>query len=132
MSLWSLLSAPLLLSCDISSLDEFTLSLLTNDDVLEVNQDPLGAPARRIVLDEYREAWAKIMEDGALAVGLFNKFDESLEIEVTWKDLGLNGAHQVRNLWRQKDISVEEKAFTTVVAPHGVALLKFQSKIKES
>ena len=70
-SLWSLLSAPLLLGCDMPKLDAFTLSLLTNDEVLDVDQDPLGKQATR--LDGEAEVWVKDMEDGSKAVGLFNR-----------------------------------------------------------
>jgi alpha-galactosidase len=72
-TLWSLLCSPLLIGCDMTRLDEFTLSLLTNDEVLAVNQDPLGKQAARIKNDGDVEVWAKPMEDGSLAVGLFNR-----------------------------------------------------------
>ena len=71
-SLWSLLSAPLLIGCDLTKLDDFTLNLLTNDEVLEVNQDPLGRQARRVFKRDDVEVWAKPLEDGSSAVGLFN------------------------------------------------------------
>jgi alpha-galactosidase len=67
-SLWCLLSAPLLIGCDMTQFDDFTLSLLTNDEVLDVNQDPLGRQAAPVA---NLEVWAKDMEDGSKAVGLF-------------------------------------------------------------
>ncbi len=57
----------------MAQLDDFTLNLLTNDEVLEVNQDPLGKQARRVTQADNLEVWAKEMEDGSLAVGLFNR-----------------------------------------------------------
>ena len=71
-SLWSLLASPLLIGCDLTKLDDFTLNLLTNDEVIEVNQDPLGVQAHRIFKRDDVEVWAKPLEDGSKAVGLFN------------------------------------------------------------
>ncbi len=124
MSMWCLQSNPLLLSCYIDQLDDFTLSLLTNDEVIEVNQDPAGEPARRVVKAEDLEVWYKPMEDGSLAVGLFNREDKDAAINVTWDDLGLQGRQKVRDLWRQKDLGSHAESFTSLVHPHGVVLLK--------
>jgi alpha-galactosidase len=123
-SLWCLLSAPLLLSCDIASLDAFTLSLLTNDEVLEVNQDPLGLGAKRITSGPLKEIWTKQLEDGSVAVGLFNLSNEKGTVEVAWKDLGLTGSCKVRDLWRQKDLGVFADSFSVPVNAHGVVLVK--------
>ena len=72
-SLWCLVAAPLIFSGDITRLDDFTLSLLTNDEVIEVDQDPLGKAALRVAKAGDLEVWAKDMEDGRKAVGLFNR-----------------------------------------------------------
>ena len=127
-SLWCLLSAPLLLGCDLTALDEFTLSLLTNDEVLEVNQDPLGEQARRVAQKENHEIWAKTMEDGSKAVGLFNRdflFEEPSVIKVSWEELGIKGKHRLRDLWRQKNLGIFENRFESQVPVHGVVLLRF-------
>jgi alpha-galactosidase len=72
-SLWSLVAAPLILSGDITRLDEFTLSLLSNDEVIEVDQDPLGKPGCRVSRTGDTEVWKRELEDGTIAVGLFNR-----------------------------------------------------------
>ena len=123
-SLWCLLCSPLLIGCDLTQLDEFTLNLLTNDEVLEVNQDPLGRQARRVSRDEYLEVWAKKMEDGSVAVGLFNRDETPKTVTARWSDLGLSGRMRVRDLWRQKDVGTFENAFETEVPRHGVALVR--------
>jgi alpha-galactosidase len=123
-SLWSLLCSPLLIGCDMTQLDEFTLNLLTNDEVLDVNQDPLGEQARRVLQDGDLEVWAKSMEDGSKAVGLFNRGSWKSEIKISWSDLGLKGKLAVRDLWRQKDLGTFENAFTASVPRHGVVLVK--------
>ena len=123
-SLWCLLSAPLLLGCDLSSLDEFTLNLLTNDEVLDVNQDSLGKQARQLKKDGDIEAWAKDMEDGSKAVGLFNRGLFDAEASIDWATLGISGRQNIRDLWRQKDLGMFEDSFKTEVRPHGVVLIK--------
>lgn len=124
MSLWCLLCAPLLIGCDVTKLDAFTHSLLTNDEVLEVNQDPLGDQARRIARAGYQEVWAKAMEDGSKAVGLFNRSEFPERITVQWKDLGIHGPHRVRDLWRQQDLGEFEDHFEDKVPRHGVLLVR--------
>lgn len=126
-SLWSLLCAPLLIGCDLSKADEFTISLLSNDEVLEVNQDPLGKQAARISKKENLQVWAKDMEDGSKAVGLFNLNDDKRTVKVTWAELGLTGNHTIRDLWRQKDVGASDKEFEVEVNAHGACLLKLCS-----
>ncbi len=101
MSLWSLLSAPLLLGCDLSKLDAFTLSLLTNDEVISIDQDPLGKQARQIIDKDSTQVFVKELEDGTKAVGIFNLSGHFREIKLTWSDLNLYGDIRVRDVWRQ-------------------------------
>jgi alpha-galactosidase len=123
-SLWCLLSAPLFISCDLSKMDRFTLSLLSNDEVLDVDQDPLGRQARRVSKNGDREVWAKQMADGSHAVGLFNRDEMPAKAEVKWADLGLAGKHRVRDLWRQKDLGNHQDGFSAKVPRHGVVLIR--------
>jgi alpha-galactosidase len=125
-SLWCLVAAPLIFSGDINRLDEFTLSLLTNDEVLEVDQDPLGKPGRRITAEDDLEVWAKPMEDGSQAVGLFNRGEMDNVVIAKWSDLGLKGAQSVRDLWRQQDIGTFQNEFQTRVPRHGVVLVRIR------
>ena len=128
MSLWCLLCSPLLLSCDIASIDEFTFNLLTNDEVIEVNQDPLGEQARRIVNKSIPnfEVWAKNMEDGTKVVGLFNRSRRENNLYVKWSELGISGDYIVRDLWRQKNWGIYNGGFASKVPGHGVILLRFK------
>jgi len=123
-SLWCLLAAPLLIGCDLTKLDDFTLNLLTNDEVLEVNQDPLGKQAARISKNDELEVWAKQMEDGSWAVGLFNRSIFTQVVSVNWSDIGIMGACRVRDLWRQKDLGFFKDKFESEVYPHGVTLVR--------
>ena len=124
-SLWSLLSSPLLIGCDMTQMDDFTVGLLTNDEVIAVNQDPLGQPAGRVTqTPEGYEVWARDLEDGSKAVGLFNRSELAALVTVKWADLNLTGGQQVRDLWRQKDLGFQQSAFTATVPRHGVVLIK--------
>ncbi|MGC9055889.1 MAG: NPCBM/NEW2 domain-containing protein [Candidatus Saccharicenans sp.] len=125
-SLWSLLAAPLLIGCPIEQIDDFTLGLLTNVEVLDVDQDPLGHQADRISKGDDFEVWAKDLEDGSKAVGLFNlDAYEHKMVRVDFKELGLSdGPHRVRDLWQQKDLGNFTDYFEAKVAPHGVVLIK--------
>jgi alpha-galactosidase len=123
-SLWCLLSAPLLIGADMSQLDPFTFNLLANDEVLAVNQDAAGHQASRKTKDGQTEVWAKDLSDGSKAVGLFNRGEGTAEVTVKWADLGLSGQCQVRDLWRQKDAGKFADSFTASVPRHGVCLVR--------
>jgi len=123
-SLWCLLCSPLLIGCDMAQLDPFTLNLLTNDEVLDVSQDPLGTQAARVAKNGETEVWSKKMEDGSLAVGLFDRGQTEATISVSWNELGLEGPQRVRDLWRQKDLGVLDASFSTQVARHGAVLVR--------
>ena len=123
-SLWCLLCSPLLIGCDMTKLDDFTLNLLTNDEVLDVSQDPLGRQAARIAKSGSLEIWAKDLEDGSKAVGLFNRGEDTAPITVRWTELGVSGQQSVRDLWRQHDLGKFPDQFQTEVPRHGVALVK--------
>ncbi|HOD81083.1 MAG: Alpha-galactosidase A precursor [Planctomycetes bacterium ADurb.Bin126] len=122
-SLWCLWGSPMIIGTPIERLDPFTLSLLSNDDVLEVQQDPLGEQGRRMPLP-VGEAAVKRMEDGTRAVGLFNVDEEPKQVTIQWADLKLNAPQRVRDLWRQKDLGVHAKGFTATVQPHGVVMVR--------
>ncbi len=145
-SLWSLMASPLLIGCEMDKLDAFTLGLLTNDEVIGVNQDVLGQQARLIQKGDDFQVWAKDLADGSKAVGLFytganssdkdpvkmiNWGDEPLEnnklIEIDFKALGLSGKQVVRNLWSQQNIGTYDGRFESDVNYHGVVLVKISA-----
>ncbi|MGA2683649.1 MAG: NPCBM/NEW2 domain-containing protein [Verrucomicrobiota bacterium] len=123
-SLWCLLASPLLIGCDMTKLDDFTLSLLSNDEVLAVDQDPLAQQASRVAEDGLQQVWAKDMEDGSKAVGLFNLSPGDARVVAKWSELGLTGKQRVRDLWRQKDLGEFTDQFEATVPPHGVVLVR--------
>ena len=130
-SLWSLLSSPLLIGCDLTRLDPFTKALLTNDDVLDVNQDPLGKPAMRIASVDDTQVWARPLFDGTHAVGLVNLGSEKAPVRVTWAQLSLSGSQPVRDLWQRKDLGSSATAYTALVPAHGCVLLKIGKVLRK-
>jgi alpha-galactosidase len=124
-SLWCLLSAPLLIGCDISKMDDFTVGLLSNDDVLAINQDALGRQAQQVFKTDDYQIWMKELEDGSHAIGAFNLSEKYQKINVNWKEIGLKKTSlKVRDLWRQKELGEFKNIFPTKVSPHGVVLIK--------
>ncbi len=124
-TLWCLLSAPLLLGCDLERLDAFTLNLLTNDEVLAVDQDALGRPARRAATEGPIDVYRKELEDGSVAVGYFNRGGMAHTFVTKLERYGLGGRQRVRDLWRQQDLPEAVNDLTLTVPPHGVRLYKF-------
>ena len=127
-SLWSLLASPLLIGCDMTRMDAFTKNLLTNDEVIEINQDPLGKQASRVSQENGLEVWVKELEDGSKAVGLFNRSVSEETIKATWSTLGVTGKQIARDVWRQKDQGVFTDSFSAVVPAHGVKLITLRTK----
>ncbi len=121
---WSLLSSPLLIGCDLTRLDPFTKALLTNDDVLDVNQDPLGRPAARLGPDGDTQVYARPLWDGTEAIGLFNLGPAAAKVAVTWAQIGRTGLQPVRDLWQRKDLGRRTGGFTVSVPAHGAVLIK--------
>jgi alpha-galactosidase len=122
-SLWCLLSAPLLIGCDLTKLDDFTLGLLTNDEVLAVDQDPLGRQATRVAQDGGGEVWAKPLADGGWTVELFNRGEQPAIVSVDVSQLKLSGAKRIRDLWRQKNLAAADRLSATI-PPYGAELFK--------
>jgi len=127
-SIWCLTSAPLILGNDLTKLDAFTTSLLTNDEVLDIDQDSLGKQATRVppsaTAADKLQIYAKPLDDGSWAVGLFNLGAEKATIMLHWADLGIHGRQTVRDLWRQKNLGRFEREFSAPVASHGVVLVR--------
>jgi alpha-galactosidase len=128
-SLWSLFSTPLLLGCDLEKLDVFTLNLLTNDEVIAVNQDALGKQATCVQTIGDLRIYIKDLEDGSRVAGFCNFGLEKVDISYRdLKKLGISGKQKVRDLWRQKDITTihaDKEALSVKVPIHGVTLYKF-------
>jgi alpha-galactosidase len=136
LTLWALLAAPLLIGADMTQLDDFTLNLLTNDEVLDVDQDPLGKQAARISKtggpSGELEVWSRPLEDGSRAVGLFNRSYLPARVSVKWSELGLTGPQLARDLWRQVDLGTLTDELGAEVPPHGAMLVRLRAPAPET
>ncbi|MGE4489046.1 MAG: putative Ig domain-containing protein [Kiritimatiellales bacterium] len=123
-SLWALWSCPLLIGCPIEQLDDFTLGLLANAEVLDVQQDERGIAGDTVYNEKDVEIIVKTLADESRAIGLFNRNGKPQIITVDWRDAGLDGKQIIRDLWRQKDLGVFEQSFSANVPAHGVVLVR--------
>lgn len=123
-SLWCLLSAPLLIGCDLERLDPFTLNLLCNDEVLALDQDVLGLPAAPRLKNNEIQVWVKELADGHRALGIFNLGEETTTYTLDFAAAGLPATLHLRDLWRQQDLGLARKHHTMKIPGHGVLLLK--------
>jgi alpha-galactosidase len=128
MSMWTLMAAPLIFSGDMTKLDDFTLNVLCNAEVIEVDQDPLGKQGRIVTQTDDFFVMVKELSDGSRAVGLFNTCEVEMPVKVTWTELGVEGKQRVRDLWRQKELGGYDHEFARTVPRHGVELIRLRSQ----
>jgi alpha-galactosidase len=124
MSLWVILAAPLLAGNDLSKMTPETLEILTNKEVVAVDQDPLGKQGDRVSAVGPNEIWAKPLSGGAKAVGLFNRAETPLPMTLHLSEVGFSAGAKVRDLWTHKDVTLTGGSYTVLVPRHGVVLLK--------
>ena len=125
-ALWCLRSSPLVLGGDPRALDPAALALLTNDEAIAIDRDPLGSPSRRVVIDDVSEAWVKPLAGGAVAVGLFNRDESEAGLAVSWSRIGLPGPWRARDLWRGRDAEGAAQGWTGRIPRHGVEFLRLE------
>lgn len=125
-SLWCLLAAPLMIGCDIANMDVATREILTNKEVIALNQDPLGKQGWRATRHGQTETWKKPLADGALGVALFNRGEKKQTVRAHWSDLEISGSYTLRDLWAHADQGVSASEIKAEVAPHGCAVFRLQ------
>lgn len=129
-SSFSLMGAPLILGNNLNRMGPFTLNLLSNAEVLAVDQDPLGIAGVPVLRRGNQQVWVKPLSDGSKAVGLFNLGTQATVVTATWSELKINGVQIVRDLWRQSNIGTADGSFSAEVPPHGVVLVKISPGTK--
>ena len=120
------MGSPLFFSGDMGKLDEFTINVLCNPEVIEIDQDPLGQCARVVPLSADTFLMVKDLEDHSKAVGLCNRGQAPQTITARWSDLGVEGRQVVRDLWRQRDLGVFQPGFSSLVDRRGVVLVRIR------
>ncbi|MBQ9431487.1 MAG: NPCBM/NEW2 domain-containing protein [Kiritimatiellae bacterium] len=123
-SIWCLVASPLLIGCDMTDMDDFTLNLLTNDEVLEVNQDPLGFGAAVVERGDNSEVWLKKMADGSYVAGLVNRGMFESPVSFDLKAAKLDGIYRARDLWRQQDIGQIQGSYQVTLPGHAPQLIR--------
>jgi len=124
MSLWCLLAAPLLSGNDIRDMQPSVLEILTNRDVIAVDQDKLGKQGVRVAKDGDLEVWAKPLADGGYAAGLFNRGAADAKVTAKWSDIGVTGSHKVRDLWKHEELGSIADEYSANVPSHGVVMIR--------
>ena len=126
MSLWAILAAPLLAGNDLTKMDATTLELLTNGEVIAIDQDPLGKQGYRVWQEGPLEMWMKPLRDGSMAVGMFNRGHTNSEMKLPLSFIGMKGKVAVRDVWKHQDLGEFSEEVTTTVKRHGVAMFKIK------
>jgi alpha-galactosidase len=125
MTMWCIACSPLMIGCDIRSMESETASLLMNREVLAINQDVLGKPAWRVKQFGPCEVWKKPLSDGSTAIALINRGSTGSDVSVKAGDMGLLDRPKLaRNLWKQEDVADFTTELTQRVQPHETVLLK--------
>ena len=123
-SLWALLAAPLLAGNDLTRMMPETISLLTNREVIAIDQDPAGIQGERVSAEGPMEVWARPLADGSKAIGLFNRHHLPMDVHVDFRQIGLNGRVKLRDVWSGTDVGTAEGEYHASVPAHGVILLR--------
>ena len=125
-ALWAMLAAPLMAGNDLSTMSPQTAAILTNREIIAVNQDELGIEAHRAAKSEDTEIWVRPLAGGSHAVALLNRSDEPRSVRLDWSVLNLPSylLMDVRDLWAAKDLPPISSSLTIDVKPHAVVMLK--------
>ncbi len=123
-SLWSVVSAPLILGNDVRNMSEATKQILLNKEIIAVDQDKATKPGSRVISDDQKEIWVKQLNDGSKAVVIFNKQDTEATLSLNFKDINATKKAKIRDLWSHSDKGSFTNAYSAKVAPHGVAMIK--------
>jgi alpha-galactosidase len=126
MTLWCMMSAPLIFSGEMTTLDDFTRNILCNAEVIDIDQDRLGKPGYSIFREDLVEIWKKELSDGNTAVAIFNRRPLQTPVSVDWKALGYEGKYRIRDLWRQQDLGTTADVASFDIPRHGCVMLKMK------
>jgi len=124
LNLWVVLAAPMMLGNDVRIMTRETLATLINQDILAIDQDPLGRQGKRVAQNGETEVWARPLADGSTAVAFFNRGDQSSPVAISWAQLGLDGPRTVRDLWWHQNIGTANGRFVVFLTGHASLLVR--------
>ena len=124
MSLWSILAAPLLAGNDLRNMSPATLAILTNREVIAVDQDKEGKQGTRVWKSGDQEVWVRPLSNGAKAVAFFNRAATDAKVSVRWSDIGITDKSRLRDLWLHQDVEWPGPEYSVTIPGHGVVMLR--------
>jgi alpha-galactosidase len=133
MSLWSLLAAPLIAGNDLRDMSDETKSILMNTDVIAIDQDQAAKPVQVLNQEGKVEILWRPLQDGSVAVGIFNRGDVAAVGSLSWASLRVDSPANnlyIHDLWKHEDVVIAGEKYAATVPPHGVVLLKVSSVAK--
>ncbi|HEX3357227.1 MAG TPA: glycoside hydrolase family 27 protein, partial [Tepidisphaeraceae bacterium] len=126
-SMWAILPSPLMLGMNLPDNDDWTTSILTNDEILAINQDPFAAPAHLLTDQGPYEIWSKRLANNSYAVGFFNRSQAPKEMNIDLTRLGISHPQSVRDVWLHQDLGTHEKELRFTIPSHGAMLLRLSA-----
>jgi alpha-galactosidase len=126
MTFWSILAAPLIAGNDLRHMTPETRDILTNPEVIAIDQDPLGKQGRRIRKQGEVEIWMRPLAGGAVAIAILNLGTGDASITTRWKDVGIPAVQRVRDLWARRDLPRDSASYSATVKAHGAVLIRLQ------
>jgi alpha-galactosidase len=125
MSLWSMLAAPLIAGNDVRNMSGSIRDILTNREVIEIDQDKAAHPPKRVWQSGHQEVWSRELADGDMAVAVFNRAPADAKVTFRWQDVGIgNTPSHIRDLWRHTEQKRTGPEYSAEVPGHGVVLLR--------
>ena len=130
MSLWAMLSAPLMAGNDLRTMDEITAMILTNEEVIKIDQDPLGKSAKKLLDENDLQVFVKPMAANSLSICFLNRSDTKQALEFDWNQINEEQIYEIRDLWQHKDIGKTDQIFRGSIAAHGVIHLLLKNAVR--
>jgi hypothetical protein len=123
-SMWCMMMSPLLAGNDLHTMSKETIEILTNKEIIALNQDKLFQQARKISNEKNVDVWEKSLADGTKAIALLNRNNEVVEYQLSAEKIGLKTKNKIRDLWLHKDLGKFGKERKFIIAPHGIVVIK--------
>ncbi|WP_160719302.1 alpha-galactosidase [Bacillus sp. USDA818B3_A] len=120
-SLWAIAASQFVIGNDFTKLDNYGISLLTNDEIIGVNQS--GAAGKRLLKTSTEQVFYQELPDGSFNIGLFNTGLSTQTVTVNWKELGFKGSATVRDMWKHEDLGKFETGFTANLSSHASEMI---------
>ena len=126
-SLWCMLAAPLIAGNDLRNMSDDTRAILTNKNLIAIDQDPLGRQGYRVSMKEGLEVFVKPLQGGDTAVCLLNRGDQEKQLDFAWKEYGIGSGHSIKDLWKDRQTGTTDTRFRGTLGRHQVIVLRLSN-----